>query len=85
LAPRLRAAHRNVSAALRPDVPPLTKELARGLSLAEDPGDGLSFGESRCAALARALDHPVPAAGGSLPESEAARGTLGVQSVGGRP
>ena len=55
LAPRLRALHRDIGGALRPGVPPLTKELARGLALAEDPGDGRSFGESRCAALAGAL------------------------------
>jgi hypothetical protein len=41
--------------------PPLTFELAPGIAWAEDPGDGDSFGEQRCRALAAA--HP-----GSGPE-----------------
>jgi hypothetical protein len=34
--------------------PPLTFELAPGIAWAEDPGDGDSFGEERCRALAAA-------------------------------
>lgn len=34
--------------------PPLTEGLAPGVSWAEDPGDGRSFGESRCALVADA-------------------------------
>ncbi len=39
---------------VRPGRPPLTFELAPGISWAEDPGDGDSFGEERCRALAAA-------------------------------
>jgi hypothetical protein len=40
---------------LRPEVPLFTKRLAPGLGLAEDPGNGLSFGQHRCRLVARAL------------------------------
>jgi hypothetical protein len=35
--------------------PAFTKPLARGLALAEEPGDGQSFGEHRCRLLAEAI------------------------------
>lgn len=35
--------------------PPLTEPLAPGISWAQDPGDGTSFGESRCSLVAAAL------------------------------
>jgi len=37
---------------LRESVPPLTLRIARGVAFAQDPGDGQSFGQSRCRALA---------------------------------
>jgi HopA1 effector protein family len=57
--PRVRRAVRRalpaLNEALRPSVPPLVKPLAPGLGLGEDPGGGVSFGQSRCLALAAAL------------------------------
>jgi hypothetical protein len=47
--------HRAVSASLRPTTPMFTKRLARGISLAEDPGDGRSFGQHRCQLVAEGL------------------------------
>jgi hypothetical protein len=47
--------HEAVAAGLRPEVPMFTKRLADGLGLADDPGDGLSFGEHRCRLAAQAL------------------------------
>lgn len=40
---------------LKEVVPLFTKRLAPGLGLAEDPGDGLSFGQSRCRIAAQGL------------------------------
>jgi hypothetical protein len=40
---------------MEPGTPAFTKPLAPGLGLAEDPGDGQSFGEHRCHLLADAL------------------------------
>jgi hypothetical protein len=45
-----------VAPGLAATVPPLTRCIAPGLSIAESPGDGLSFGESRCRLLA-AVSH----------------------------
>lgn len=47
--------HARVLPHLRSGVPSLTKTLAPGLGFAEDPGEGTSFGLSRCGILARAL------------------------------
>jgi hypothetical protein len=44
-----------VSGSLESGIPAFTKFLAPGLGLAEDPGDGQSFGEHRCQLLAEAL------------------------------
>lgn len=56
---RVRAAllqiHEAVAPHLRPGVPMFTKPLAQGLGLAEDPGGGMSFGQSRCRALVKGL------------------------------
>jgi len=49
--------HRTVSASLRPTTPMFTKRLARGLAVAEDPGDGRSFGQHRCQLVAEGLVH----------------------------
>jgi hypothetical protein len=40
---------------VRPGHPALTLPLAPGLGFAEDPGDGRSFGQHRCALLAQAI------------------------------
>lgn len=40
---------------LRDDVPLFTKKLYKGLSYAEDPGKGMSFGMSRCSIIAESL------------------------------
>ncbi len=47
--------HRAVSASLRPTTPMFTKRLARGVAIAEDPGDGRSFGQHRCQLVAEGL------------------------------
>jgi HopA1 effector protein family len=47
--------HRAVSMHLRPEIPLFTKPLAPGLGLAEDPDNGLSFGQHRCQLVAQAL------------------------------
>jgi hypothetical protein len=47
--------HRGNAAMLGGDGPLLTKPLAPGLHLAEDPGGGASFGMHRCTMLARAV------------------------------
>jgi hypothetical protein len=47
--------HRAVSPHLRAEIPLFTRSLARGLGLAEDPGNGLSFGQHRCRLIADAL------------------------------
>lgn len=51
----LQQVHAEVSPHLSPAVPALTKPLAPGVGLAEDPGHGLSFGEHRCRLLAEGL------------------------------
>ena len=49
-------AYRTVAPELKPDTPALTRQLAPGLALAEDPGDdAVSFGMSRCAMIAEAI------------------------------
>ncbi len=52
LLPALRA---RVAAHLRPGAPALTKPLAEGLGVAEDPPGGRSFGMDRCGLLAEAM------------------------------
>jgi type III HopA1-like effector protein len=49
-----RRIHRQVAESLCSGSLPLTRALAPGLSLAEDPGEGRSFGMHRCTLLARA-------------------------------
>jgi len=49
-----RRIHERIAPSLCPGGPPLTRPLAWGLSLAEDPGEGRSFGMHRCTLLARA-------------------------------
>ncbi|HXN36564.1 MAG TPA: T3SS effector HopA1 family protein, partial [Solirubrobacteraceae bacterium] len=47
-------AYAALASELRPATPAFTKQLAPGLGLAEDPGDGQSFGMHRTLLLARA-------------------------------
>ena len=67
-----------VAASLRPAVPRLTLELARGVGLAEDPGTGESFGQHRCglvaAALAGSADRALEEAASSVLEAFDAAG-----------
>lgn len=51
----LERVQRAVAPSLRPAIPALTKALAPGVGLAEDPGNGLSFGEHRCRLIADGL------------------------------
>lgn len=51
----LQEAHDTVAGHLEPWTPLWTKTLAPGLGVAEDPGDGQSFGMHRCGVLAGAL------------------------------
>ena len=51
----LASLYREIEKDLNDDVPILTKKLMPGLSLAEDPGTGESFGMSRCAIIAEGI------------------------------
>jgi hypothetical protein len=51
----LPALHREVVGVLRATTPMFTKRLAHGLSVAEDPGTGSSFGQHRCQLIADGL------------------------------
>lgn len=48
----LRDAHSRVAPLLRPSTPPFTLWLGRGVALAQDPGNGYSFGETMAWAVA---------------------------------
>lgn len=47
--------HHKMLDRLQPETPIFTKQLARGLGLAEDPGNGESFGMHRCRIVAEAI------------------------------
>lgn len=53
--PRLRGAYERCGSCLQPRVPPLTRQLAPGVAAAEDPSDGMSFGQSRATAVAHGI------------------------------
>lgn len=55
VAPLVRAAYRELVAGLRPATPAFAKPLAPGLAVAEDPGDGDSFGMHRARLLAEGI------------------------------
>jgi hypothetical protein len=57
----------------RDPVPALTKPLAPGIGLAEDPGNGESFGLDRCGLLATALFDATSLAGAGSPMQTAMR------------
>ena len=47
--------HREFATALGSQTPALTKRLGQGLALAEDPGQGMSYGQHRCRLVAESL------------------------------
>jgi hypothetical protein len=51
----LREVYNELRDAMRPEVPMFTKRLGPGIALAQDPGGGQSFGQSRCRLIAEAL------------------------------
>jgi hypothetical protein len=51
----MRDVHPQLVDFLEDDVPLFSKKLAKGLSVAEDPGTGESFGQSRCHRLAQSI------------------------------
>ena len=51
----LAAVYRSIADDLRPATPMFTKQLVPGLAVAEDPGDGSSFGQHRCGLVADGL------------------------------
>jgi hypothetical protein len=67
----LAAVHRAIAPDLRPEVPLFCRPLALGLGVAEDPGNGLSFGQHRCQLAARALWASYTR-GDATPEQQAA-------------
>ncbi len=69
LAPIVADVHRQVESWLRPASPALTKPLAPGLALAEDPGAGAeSFGMNRCRVLAEGIVDAAERGAGSVAE-----------------
>jgi class II lanthipeptide synthase len=60
--------HRTVSTRLADPTPMFTKRLARGLAVAEDPGDGRSFGQHRCQLVAEGLVRAFENGKTALPE-----------------
>jgi len=69
--PVLREIHQGVKRWLRSTVSLLVKRMAPGVGLAEDPGEGSSFGEHRCRLLAGIVTDPPWNALGSDREREA--------------
>jgi hypothetical protein len=51
----IRDIYQEIRTGLKSEVPMFTKPIGEGLGLAEDPGNGLSFGLSRCRIVARGL------------------------------
>jgi hypothetical protein len=69
VAPIVADTHRRVEPWLRPASPALTKPLAQGLALAEDPGAGAeSFGMNRCRLLAEGIVDAAERGAGSVAE-----------------
>jgi hypothetical protein len=56
---------------LEPGTPALTKKLAPGLALAEDPGRGESFGLTRCQTIAEGIVRAYERGRESLEERQA--------------
>jgi hypothetical protein len=78
--PALEGVLSRVRADIEPGVPALTKPMAPGLGLAEDPGAGESFGLHRCLALAQAI---VDASGAAKDDDrlERVRGYLATAGI----
>ena len=53
--PAICAIRETLRTGLGPAIPMFSKPLAEGIGLADDPGDGRSFGQVRCAILAKGL------------------------------
>jgi hypothetical protein len=53
--PALETVHASIANRLMPAIPVLTKQIALGVGLAEDPGNGESFGMQRCRLLAEGI------------------------------
>ena len=51
----LRSVYIEVASSLKPSTPALTKQVAPGVGVAEDPGHGTSFGLHRCGVLAEGI------------------------------
>ena len=51
----LKDVHREIQISLKPETPLFTKRIAHGLAVAEDPGNGESFGMHRCRIVAEAI------------------------------
>lgn len=51
----LSAIYNNIKSFLKPSVPLFAKKLASGISLAEDPANGESFGQNRCRLFAESI------------------------------
>jgi HopA1 effector protein family len=72
--PALRAVVRQLGSRLQSTTPALTKPLAPGVALAEDPGTGASFGAHRCRIIAEAvLEEALAAHGPRLADVDAVR------------
>jgi hypothetical protein len=75
--PLLSRTYREVRPWLRQPISAFAKEIAPGLGLAEDFGDGSSFGQHRCSLLAAELTRPgMPSAGAGLERFRAVVGGL---------
>jgi len=55
VADALQRVYPKLASSLKPSTPALTKAVAAGVGVAEDPGDGTSFGLHRCGVLAEGL------------------------------
>lgn len=73
VAPIVRSAYRQLAAGLRATTPAFAKPLAAGLAVAEDPGDGDSFGMHRARLLAEGI---VAAHERGCPDVASAIGTV---------
>ena len=78
--PAVAAWAREIEPLLRGGRPALTLALAPGLGFAEDPGDGRSFGQHRCALLAEAM-RAIPAPDMLAPFLEQALADAGISAA----
>jgi hypothetical protein len=64
----VRTLHSVLAPYLEPEVPALTLRVAPGVALAEDPGEGSSFGQHRCRLIAEGLIRANEEGGASVEE-----------------